>query len=82
MFTSVYDGAGIMRLSLPSLVMINLDWTSVTEAISLDFLRENGVCVCVCMRTCVHTCRPPLAVGGSFLFIITFMKSNFHFPHL
>jgi hypothetical protein len=49
------DGTGLMRLSLPSLVMINLDWTSVTEAISLDFLRENGVCVCVC-AVCVSTC--------------------------
>jgi hypothetical protein len=39
--TAVCD-RGLMRLSLPSLVMINLDWTSVTEAISLDFLRENG----------------------------------------
>ena len=31
-----------MRLRLPSLVMLNLDWTCVTELSSLHYLRENG----------------------------------------
>lgn len=33
---------GVMRLRLPSLVMLNLDWTCVTELSSLHYLRENG----------------------------------------
>ena len=33
---------GAMNLRLPSLIMLNLDWTSVTEASSLEYLRENG----------------------------------------
>ena len=53
-----YLPLGLLRLCLPSLVMLNLDWTSVTENITLDLLRENGGCgwvggwvglyVCVC----------------------------------
>ena len=31
-----------MRVRLPSLVMLNLDWTCVTELSSLQYLRENG----------------------------------------
>ena len=31
-----------MNLQLPSLIMLNLDWTCVTEASSLEYLRENG----------------------------------------
>ena len=34
--------AGLLRLCLPSLAMLNLDWTSVTEAITLTYLTENG----------------------------------------
>lgn len=33
---------GVMRVRLPSLVMLNLDWTCVTELSSLQYLRENG----------------------------------------
>ena len=33
---------GVMRLRLASLVMLNLDWTCVTELSSLQYLRENG----------------------------------------
>jgi hypothetical protein len=39
--TAVCD-SGLLRLALPSLVMLNLDWTCVSEAVSLTFLRENG----------------------------------------
>ena len=48
-----YLPLGLLRLCLPSLVMLNLDWTSVTENITLDLPRENGVWVCVCECLCV-----------------------------
>ena len=76
------DGTGLMRLSLPSLVMINLDWTSVTEAISLDFLRENGVCVCA---VCVHAYklwREVCILSGSPFPSCLAIVYTFHFPHL
>ena len=51
-----YLPLGLLRLCLPSLVMLNLDWTSVTENITLDLHRENGVCGCV-----------GVGVGGGFV---------------
>ena len=41
---------GVMRLRLASLVMLNLDWTCVTELSSLQYLRENGEA----LRTLLH----------------------------
>ena len=36
------DTSGVMNLRLPSLMMLNLDWTCVTEASSLEYLNTAG----------------------------------------
>ncbi len=50
--TTVCD-SGMTRLQLPSLTMLNVNWTCVTERTSLDTLRR-GECVwCVEWSVCV-----------------------------
>ncbi len=39
--TAVCD-RGLARLQLPSLLMLNVNWTCVTEATSLESLQDNG----------------------------------------
>ena len=33
---------GLLSLSLPTLLMLNIDWTCATEKVSIDTLREQG----------------------------------------
>ena len=60
--TAVCD-RGVCRLRLPSLIMLNVNWTCVTEQSSLERLRESGEavrvwgCECEAVRVWGQECE-------------------------
>ena len=66
-----------MNLQLPSLIMLNLDWTCVTEASSLEYLQENGKFTHEIYKYGI-SCRVIYLMNYHFMYIISLPDYTLH----